>query len=292
MVPIQLPVVFSKAKSFEIKDKKRPKILINIEHRNIQYSPLYRIAPLLNTLANFEIKILPGHKALPKIFNPHISILNKCKANVEKPVGESDVVIGSGNGIRQAISLCKPCIVVGERGYGGTITPESFELQNKNGFQGRVGGHLNEHLPGKLILEDVLDLLEWEQEKVNELVNGNWQLLKKENDRLQKQIGNLFENVVKGHQLLNGQIGKASLKLSGAFQVAPVSKEIFNLTDSLTRKVHSQIEKEEADIINLFKGGSTIKNAMMQSGYEEEPELFNDFVKELVNEKILLVDGS
>ena len=177
-------------------------------------------------------------------------------------------------------------------GIGGIITPENFGLQNKNGFQGRVGAHLNEHLPGKLILEDVLDLLEWEQEKLNELVNGNWQLLKKENDRLQKQIGNLFENVVKGHQLLNGQIGKASLKLSGAFQVAPVSKEIFNLTDSLTRKVHSQIEKEEADIINLFKGGSTIRNAMMQSGYEEEPELFNDFVKELVNEKILVVDGS
>lgn len=74
MVPLKLPVPICKTNSFGFKDKKRPKILIDIEHRNIQFSPLYRIALLLNTLPNFKIKILSS-QALSKIFNSHIDIL-------------------------------------------------------------------------------------------------------------------------------------------------------------------------------------------------------------------------
>ncbi len=291
MVPLKLPVPICKANSFGFKDKKRPKILIDIEHRNIQYSPLYRIAPLLNTLPNFGIKILSS-QALPKIFNSHIGILDRDKSDVEKLIDESDIVIGSGNGIRQAISLCKPCIVVGAGGYGGIITPEIFELQNKNGFQGRVGSYLNEHLPEKLILEDILDLLEWGNERVDRIVQANRQLLKRRNDLAQKQLNSLIEKVIKEHQLLNGQIEQVGLKLSGAFSIAPFSKEKFILTNIQTQQVHSQIEKEEAEIINLFKQGRTVKDARMKSGYEEEPEVFNGFVRELVNEKILLVHGN
>ena len=292
MVSVQLPLKLGDANCFEIKDRKTPRLLVCIENRNLEYTPLYRLVPLLNTLVNFKINILYGDKPLPHIFNSNINLLEKSKADVEKVFEESDIVIGSGNNARLAVSKCKPCIIAGEQGYGGIIDPESFELQHVNDFRGRLGGHLNEHLPEKLILEDILDLLEWDQEKVNEIVQANRQLLKKGNGRVQKQFSGLIEKVVKGHQLLNGQIACACLKLSGAFSIAPFSEGKYVLANAQTRQVHSHIEKEEAGIIRLFEAGSTVKEAMLKSGYEEEPGLFNRFVHELVNEKILVIDGN
>lgn len=51
--------------------------------------------------------------------------------------------------------LGKPCIVIGEQGYGGLITPQNLSQQFANKFQGRIGGSLNEYIPLNLIMNDI-----------------------------------------------------------------------------------------------------------------------------------------
>ena len=284
-----LPINFKRRRRYKIENRKKPVILIDIESgKNI--APLYQIIPTINALTNCRVNILLPSKTFPKIFNPSVKVIRRDEAVARELTTKADIIIGSGKAIESGIGNCKPCIVTGIRGYGGIVSKINFNVQYKFNFQGRIGGELGEYIPGKLLMDDILDILERGGEKVNMDVQGNYDFVKHKYANTIKQLDNLLKKEIKQYKILSSNLHAVKLKLSGGFRFVPFSKTHSMLTNVLTRQNHSTIEKEEYEIINLFRNGKKVEDAIKESGYEEQPELFTEFVEELIKEKILVVD--
>lgn len=55
-------------------------------------------------------------------------------------MGQADVVVATGRGCREAMSVGRPCIVLSSFGYEGIITPDNVTLLAHTNFSGRAGG--------------------------------------------------------------------------------------------------------------------------------------------------------
>lgn len=286
--PWRIHVAIPPFKKYRLINSNKPRILVIIHHQNLFFSPFYQIAPWLNKLLNFDIKVVSDNKALRKMLNPNIKAIAEKRAEMDQLMVETDIFLGSGDAALKAIALGKPMIIAGERGYGGLINKENFLVQYHNHFQGRIGGELGELIPEKLLMDNVLDLLEWGSERVNKMVKENHQLLKKESAKQEKTFLDFLQLTVNSHEQLKNDLWTMKLKLSGAWQLLPLTQDKYVLNNIQTGYVHSHFEKEEAEIIRLFGKGITVKKALTTSGYEEEPEMFTEFVQDLVHEKILV----
>ena len=284
-----LPINLKRRKSFKIQNKKKPIIFIDIES-NKDSSTLYSIIPLFNVQTNWEIIILLPSKIFPKVFNPNINIIRRDSVIAQELTKKADIIIGSGKVIENGVGNCKPCIIIGSQGYGGIVTRTNFTLQYKSNFQGRIGGELDEYIPEKLLMGDILDTLERGDEKVDVDIQENYNLLKQEYANTIKQINNLLKKEIQQQKILSGNIHVAKLKHSGIFQFVPLSKTHFIVINIVTRHKHSIMEIEEYKIVELFRKGNKVKGALKKSGYAEQPELFIEFIEELVKEKILVLD--
>ncbi len=290
--PWRMSVAIPNIKKYRIDNPEKPKILVIVSHQNTLFSPLYQLVPWLNKLLNFDIKVVSDNKALAKMLNPNVKVIAKKGTEIDQLISATDMVVGNGDAAQMAIALGKPVIVAGERGYGGLINPETFLLQYHNHFQGRIGGELGEFIPEKLLMDDILDLLEWGSERVNKIVKANHQLLKKESAKQEKAFLDFLQLTVNTHGQLTNGLWAMELKLSSAWQLLPLTQEKFILKNKQTGHVHSYFEKEEAEIILLFNKGIALKKALKASGYEEEPDLFAEFVQDLTHEKILVAYGN
>lgn len=293
VIPLQVPPRFFDTQEYEIRNRKKPKLLVSIESDNLLYSPLYQLIPLLNTLQEFEIRVI--HEGMParKIANTNISFIRNTNIDFKGIINKSDIILGSGTIIHEAISNCKPCIIVGERGYGGILTPECLSFQFDTGFQGRIGGYIGEYIPGKLVREKIKDILEMDIVEINNLLNENREFIYKKCSMIEGQLNGLLECIVNRTSGINNRLKETNLWFNKALEFSPLTKEDqFALVDKITRKVYCSFDKEGTEIIKFFKRGCLVKEAMVKSGYKEEPELFTDFIHELIKDKILLTDGS
>ncbi|SMO70983.1 hypothetical protein SAMN06265379_105178 [Saccharicrinis carchari] len=286
--PWRIAVTIPAFKKYRLNNSNKPRVLVIIHHQNLFFSPFYQIAPWLNKLLNFDIKVVSDNMALRKMLNPNIKVIAQKGIDIDHLIAETDIVVGSSNAALKAIALGKPVIVAGERGYGGLLNRENFLVQYHNHFQGRIGGELGEHIPEKLLMDNVLDLLEWGSERVNKMVKENHQLLKKESAKQEKALLDFLQRTVNTHEQLKNDFWTMKLKLSGAWQLLLLTQDKYVLNNIQTGYVHSHFEKEEAEIIHLFGKGIEMKKALTASGYEEEPEMFAEFVQDLVHEKILV----
>lgn len=67
------------------------------------------------------------------------------------------LVVASGIDAVRAMALCKPCVILGDYGLGGMVTPANYDHLQSVSFRGRKGGCFKEMVP--------LDLLEVEIRK-------------------------------------------------------------------------------------------------------------------------------
>jgi len=284
-----LPISLKSKREYKLQNKKKPVILIDIESGK-NSSSLYQIVPTLNMLTNFDINLLLSSKTFPKVFNSNIKVIYRNESIAHDMTIKADIVIGNGNSIKVGVGSCKPCIVIGLRGYGGIVSKINFNIQYKSNFQGRIGGELGEYVPVKVLMDEIYDIIEQGDEKTNTVIYENYELLKSKYADTVNKLHNLLKREIKNHKILSGNLNVARVILSKGFGFVPFSKNHFTIINILTRQKHSIIEKEEFEIINLFRKGNIVEDALIESGYEEQPELFIEFVKELVNEKILIID--
>ncbi len=274
----------------QLYDPKCPRMIVAIDEKTGLLSPVFHLIPLLNRLLNFEIMLVTENKGIQKMLNSNIRIVPREKTDLLQLLMESYMVVASGWLAEQAIVLNKPVIIAGERGYGGLLSEDIFELQYQNQFQGRIGGTPGEYIPEKLLMENILDLMEWGADRINTITQTNRHLLKKKVEEQKTVLNKLLQKTVKQHEELKNNLAEVNLRSSDVWQLKLFSKGRFVLLNIATNQVHGHFEKEEANIIELFREGCHVKKALKISGYSEEPELFMDFIRNLVAEKILQID--
>ncbi len=295
VIPILPPLHFSSETQSTSKKKaseEKKRLLIDISRFNLKYtSVVYQLIPLCNILINIDITILYDETPLLPFFNTNITVLNKNMVLIEEIIAKSDMVIGNGDAIIRSVVAGKPCVVIGEQGYGGIVTSQNLKIYYQNNFQGRIGGYLDEYIPEHILQDDIQSLTTLDIEKRKELVEGNKKTLSDIYKELTKSWKNvLIETIQQENQLINN-LSDCTLQLSPDLALLPFPDEKFALTYKATRQVHSNLEKEEAAIIMLFNEPVKVKKALKKSDYKEEATMFMEFIQMLVIEKILMPYG-
>lgn len=70
-------------------------------------------------------------------------------------VARSDVVFSTGRGVREAMSMGRPAVVLNSMGYDGLVTPENVELLRTHNFSGRA---MYRHFSVQAIADDIMVL--------------------------------------------------------------------------------------------------------------------------------------
>jgi len=81
----------------------------------------------------------------------------------------SDIIIGNGRGIMEAMSCGKPVLCIGKNGYGSTVRPDNVDITAYYNFSGR---HLEYHPNLRSNLMDATITLAKDKVARNKL--GNW----------------------------------------------------------------------------------------------------------------------
>lgn len=289
----RIPVIFpSTSIDYSLGDPKSPRMVVAIEGGTGLSSPVFQLVSLMNKLSNLKTTLVTENKGMQKILNSNIRIVSREKTDLIQIVAESDIVVGSGRLAEQAVAMDKPVIIVGERGYDGLLTEDIFELQYQNQFQGRVGGTPGEFIPEKLLMENIFDLLEWGNDRINAITRANRKLLQKKEEDQKAALNQLLHKIEKQYRQIKNKLLETRLKLADCWRLQLITNDKYLLTNSVTGKFHSHFETEEASIIELFREGCQVKEALNESGYSEEPGLFTNFIRNLIDENILMIDAN
>lgn len=284
-----LPLVFSQQTNFPKNGEtsKNTKILIFITCQNLKFSPIYELIFFLNIIPNFSIHIVDNNLQ-DTFLNTNFQVSKINNINIDELLSETDIVIGNGDTIQRGIFMEKFCIVIGEKGYGGVINSENFKYQYENNFQGRIGGNLAESTPATLLDDDLKTFLSLTEKEKKKLLQNNKKLLTNNQNEILSSFQIFLKNKITQYYLFNNRFTDINLRMSERFRLEPISNEKFVLRNSFSGKLHSYVELDEANIIKCFGKKNTVKDVMVSNGFEEEEDMFFDFIKTLCNEKILV----
>ncbi len=284
-----LQFLFHTKKTSHSKDREGQKhLLVDISSVDLKYSPIYQMTSLFNVLAKYKITILYEDNPLLPIFNTNITTLDKSKVCVDSLITQSDIILANGETILKAVMAGKPCVVVGELGYGGIITPKSLKIYYKNNFQGRIGGYLNEYIPQHILQDDIHKLMMLDFQKIDISATENKQALEELYKEHTQQWHNLLKEIIQQDEGIKIHLIDCVLQLSSDFSLLTSPNDKFALIYETTSQVHSNFGKEEASIISLFRKPIKVKKVLERSNYRENSKIFMEFIQILVNEKILV----
>ena len=282
-----LPAIFSGInRPIKKENTETLKIVINIHCDNIRFSPIYELIPFLNVIPNSSIHIVDDYLQ-DSFLNPNIELSRTKNTNIKNLISEADIVIGSKDFISYGILGEKFCVVVGEKGYGGIVSPDLFNNQYENYFQGRIGGTLGESTPQTLLNDDIGFFLSMNEDERNNLYLKNKTLFEEIQKThllsLEKFIVDKTEKCIE----YNSSFKNVTLVFSNDFELTSISDEKFVLINKRSQHIHSHFEVEEADIIKSFYKENSVQNAMITNKYEQNQDIFIEFVKTLCDDKIL-----
>ena len=111
----------------------------------------------LNKISNIQILIDGSPEIMKDCINENISFVDSGN-NMSDIVKHSDLVIGSGIAIIEALLQGKNFIIAGANGYGGIPDKRNLFRFSETFFQGAIGGHLYDPIPESLILDDIISI--------------------------------------------------------------------------------------------------------------------------------------
>lgn len=85
-----------------------------------------RVGVLLSKLSEYQVDYISSESEIGKL------------------IEEADLIIGAGITAYEGVLRRKPVIVVGDYGFGGLVTPDTFRKHYNNRFRGKLNGARNE----------------------------------------------------------------------------------------------------------------------------------------------------
>lgn len=247
---------------------------------------------IFNHIPNCKLHIFtsPRNKFLLEAFcNKNIFFLDE--------IEHSDInlcfnlVIGSTNIARLALSQCRPTFILGTNGLGGMVTPDDLDHFERTGFKGRIGGVPNEEVPLKLLealLIDAIKELDFSntphqilarQEMKNKLFRSNSDSLKKIAQELQQThqlLTDIKTNNLENYLIIKNRNIRITSRENG--------EQLLSNQD--TGKILGTLGEEEGLLFDSFIKGKLFKDILLEFTDFEVEDLV-DFVKDLIERKIV-----
>ncbi len=263
-------------------DKQKLTIYVEFDDIKKNSSILFEIAPVINSLSQVKFIVTGKSNLLLNYFNTNVQLNSRNMA-----LENADLVIGSGTVIEKAIACSKPCIIVGPRGFGGLVTKENIEKQLTTGFQGRIGGNIGEYIPDEILKDEILDFKDMEQKQIKKITNENHKLVQKYYDQTIEQLLLSLTNIIKDQKIITEDLLSTKLQLSQIFTFGQINDEQYIIQKSDTKQYHSVLDIAGHKVISEFIYGNHVSDVIATCGYDNDAETFLEFIRELINEKIL-----
>lgn len=254
------------------------RIYVNIDRSSL-FETEIKLVRILNQLTQHNIILQTNNKQLSNVLNNNVKIISQ-DSDIEKQVQTSDIVIGSGYTSLYAIAKNKPCIIIGEKGYGGLLSSENIEDQYKSFFQGRIGGRHLEMLPEKLIIEDIQDIVEHKTKNTSlqflDLVNG-----------VQSQLLKEIEYIIQENKKISSLSIETEFIFNSDFTVIK-SKEKCWIINRYDKRINGWIEEcQYREIIEKFIEKNTLSNVLEDAPVKKRKKIIT-LINEFVHCKILI----
>lgn len=75
----------------------------------------------------------------------HVRYMSSDEDEISNVIDEADLIIGTGIIAREGVLNRKPVIIVGDYGFGGLVTPNTFRKHYNNSFRGKINGVRDEY---------------------------------------------------------------------------------------------------------------------------------------------------
>lgn len=283
---IQYPFCLNEKRLRHQKKNKHAKVVVAIKCKYAN-ELIIRLAPIINLFSGFNFIIISDQQYFYNIFNPNIIISDI--ENLSKNIEEADFLIGNGICVLQALLAKKPAIVVGENGYGGFITPQIIDKQYQTFFSGRIGGEIMEHIPPKLLIDDIITISELEVDEIKQLTKLNIAYLEIQQVNTTNSFINILLSVIRTHTEIQSNLLNCTLRISSDFGLIPIDQNRFVISMITNNYSHSMVDKEGFEIIQQFRKAIKVLTAMKNTGNTNEEEEFKNFIVELLSEGILTI---
>lgn len=261
------------------------KVLVALDSSFSNYHVFLKILPTINLLTKLEFTIINIPTSLSNLINLHVKIDSSINDNT---FYQTDFIIGNACYIHKAIVYQKPCIIVGDRGYGGILDVENFDIQYQHNFQGRTGAELDEYIPLEFLRADLEFLLSSREKLIDDCrrLLEKYSSIEKENT---KKLKSILNQIYQQYYQVNHNLQGLCLKRTNAFSFVPTN-ETYLMIKTGSNVLYSKINKEEMSIINSFTDSCTYEDAFKKFNNKSyRKEEFIDFVRELLDEKVLQI---
>ncbi|MDM8173471.1 hypothetical protein QT327_03705 [Olivibacter sp. 47] len=127
----------------------------------------HQVIKIFNTIPDLKLNVYgkaEDKKRFEPYFNNNITFFSTDK---EKLYMQKDIILltYSVNALNATVSGT-PVIIVGEKGFGGRLTDENLFDQLRTGIKGRIGGYLDEEIPGSLLLNEINTILNFSEDQI------------------------------------------------------------------------------------------------------------------------------
>lgn len=200
---------------------------------------------------------------------------------------KSHLVVASGQNVVRALAVCKPCVVLGDRGLGGLVTPANFEQLRSVSFSGRKGGYLGEFVPMDLLDAEIRNVFSSDSKDVI------YTLCKKilalyDMDSFSIGLANEVDRIIALSTLLKSRKRRFDLKpfRSSIFQTEELEGETYIMRGL---QCLGKIDDEMVRLLKQCDGTMTLSNLIRYNGYNlEDATILWENMYALWKEKLIL----
>lgn len=202
---------------------------------------------------------------------------------------EAHLVIASGYDAIQAMALCKPCVVLGEYGLGGFVTPDKFYNLHSMSFEGRKGACFDEFVPTDLLEVEIRKAIAYDYSK--EMVNIQELILSiYDSDKFDNSIFDEIEKIMNLSDAIKCERRRLYLKpiLSSTFFLEEIEGKqyIKYLLGGLC-----EVDYEMVVFLGQCNGSSTLGELIESNKYEKDDVfILWENLYELWSEKLILFE--
>lgn len=225
------------------------------------------------------------YQAIKSAFPASVKILPR--KSIRSAFKKAHLVIASGHNAICAMAVCKPCIILGDYGLGGLVTPANYEQLQSVSFRGRKGACLGEMVPRDLLEAEICKVFFADYKEslltIQEKIKGKYSL-KSFSERLFSEIDQIIDLFVS----MKSKKKRLLLKpyVSSVFRIEESEGKRYMMRGMIC---FGELEEEMSGLLKQCDGATPIQELIEKNQYDpEDAAILWENLYALWKEKLIL----